>query len=130
MEQASANRARRFAAAAVILRGCYIERHGYARVRALRWRGQEVLAMRELDHEEEPSGVARVGWVFFLLLVVVAMGLIVWASIEAALAPPMPPFAPGEIQLTASQKWIVAGLLAAMRTLLLVGLVGPPPRFL
>jgi len=79
--------------------------------------------MRELDDEEEPSGVARVGWVLFLLLVGVAMGLIVWASIEAALAPPMPAFAPGEIQLTAFQKWIVVVVLTAIEAFFVVVLV-------
>jgi len=79
--------------------------------------------MRELDDEEEPSGAAMVGWALFLLLAVVAMGLIFFASVEAAMAPPMPPFAPGEVQLTASQNWIVAVVLAVIEAFFLVTLI-------
>src|SRR5260221_12140420 len=70
--------------------------------------------MRGSNDEDEPSGVVMVGWALFLSVVVVAMALIVSASIETALAPPMSPSAPGEGQLTAFETWIVVAILLAI----------------
>jgi len=70
--------------------------------------------MRGSNDEDEPSGVVMVGWALFLSVVVVAMALIVSASIETALAPPMSPSAPGEVQLTAFETWIVVAILLAV----------------